>query len=833
VLDLEGALNALAGERAAASETLRAEHEAAGAALAEQLRLEVEDPFRAAYMDPVEGVGRVETPRAGTSTDEARLIVRQTNADILGRREAALQELLTDTADAAAIMAADGLVTLLEEREEARQAERAAPGTCQEEFLRTSLLSADGQTVLQLADLDLPEAEKAVVSRRPDRLVLEMGIKTNFREGKARWYGHVSVRVTEGLSFDPVNGVGRRFRIHVFDSVSSQEFEGVIRSTKHLQEILGVHGRDLLARDRTTEMLMFICRYKLDMVNNSTTPDGEPLDDPDAPAYRIEFQVEKRFDKSVAGQGGEGEEEEKQGGGEQSMLEADKRGKKILRAAKRVSGVLLQLIVFELPLTDAEEQQQFEEEMDRDRAAAAELERAEEARAALSERPDTALTAADADAGTRPGTAEAAGTGTGTGGGDDDEEEEVEYTRPKRRQRIKLEKCLAPSFRIVGFDPRSKLKCTYIVTNEATIEIAGGAYSMFLNKDKRRELARIVCDGLQCIFEPGSFQLFLAFAGAVAFETGAPPIERRSARASADQVAVRPGKIFRSAMRISDLDLLVTIYATPPDPEAREGGEQHAIMCTFYIQAATKGVDIAVSEKIQKEYLGKPLVKIQEGLPRAMSIRKLCHYFKAKLRDDRKNQGCKLLLVDLLPLKGGFIQEFRQVGMPKPGQDIRPVGCPAIFMPPDTCGVLLHRRGTRLFDKILKAKTDVEYVVSVHTKSAQEGCERGLVVKIYDRGGSSTMILHIGPSEISRLMLRAGQMGLLADIAAAREADTDSARDALEANFETLTEKSENLRMLKKMYDTFTNVIIDDVGIKPNPVGEPSLYLRTARTEPV
>ena len=434
----------------------------------------------------------------------------------------------------------------------------------------------------------------------------------------------------------------------------------------------------------------------------------------------------------------------------------------------------------------------------------------------------------------RPNTAETGGTATrpGTAVAVEEDGDESAPTRPKRRKRERLEKYFAPSFRVVGYDPRSKGKCTYVVANEATAEIAGGSYSQFLEPSRRRELARIVCDGFQCIFDKGSnFQLFLPFAGGVAVNTGAPPIEKKSVRASSEQILHRPGKIFRSAMRISNLDLLVTIYANSPGTTV--GSEQHGITVNFYIPVASETVDVPVSEKIQVEYLGNPLVKIQEGLPRAMAIRKLCHYFKADLQEDRKNMGAKLLQVDLLPQKSGFVQEYKQIGLPKPGQDIRPVGVPAVFMPPDTCGILLHRRGARLFDKTLRQQSDVEYVISVYTKSAMEGCERGLVVKVYEKNVSGTMILHIGPSEIKRLMERAEQYDLLRDIAAAREADTDSARDKLEANFETLTEKSENLRQLKKMYDTFSDVIIADVGVKPDPVGEPSLYLCTAKTEPV
>ena len=813
-------MNDLAHRRSLQARELQLANEAAAKALEEKLIADIANPFKEEYIDPVEGVNHIPTPRANESTDDERINVARVNMEIEERKGSALEALMTDAADAASIIVTNDLITKMEEKEEARMIERETPGTAQEEFLRTTIFSTDGKTELNISDLNLDDIERAVISRRPDRLVLEMGIKTNFREGKARWHGHVSVRVFEGLSYDSVHGVGKRFRFLVFDPFTSQEFEGAIRSTKHLHEVLGLHGKDLLERHKLTEMLMFICRHKLDMVNNSTTWDGEPNEE-GAPAYRVEFQTDRVYDNTKITPANAGGEADENANAEKNILEADKRGKKILRVAKRVSGILLQLIVFELPLTEEESQRQLQEELEKERAEAAAIAANEKPTLGSASRPDTAATDGTA---TRPGTAAMAYV--------EDDDNEFISDRPKRRKREKLEKYISPSFRIVGYDPRSKTKSTYVISNEATTEVAGGSYSQFLDPSRRRELARIICDGLQCIFDKGSsFQLFLPFSGAVAVSTGAPPIEKKSVRASSEQILHRPGKIFRSAMRISQLDLLVTIYANPPGTTV--GSEQYGITVNFYIPVASETIDIPVSEKVQREYLGNPLVLIQEGLPRAMAIRKLCHYFKADLRDDRKHLGAKLLQVDLLPLKSGFIQEYKQVGLPKPGQDIRPVGCPAVFMPPDTCGILLHRRGARLYDKTLGQKGDIEYVVSVFTKSALEGCERGLVIKVYDNNVSGTMILHIGPSEITRLVNKAEEYDLLRDIAARREAEPDSARDALEKNFESLSEKEENLRHLKKMYDLFADIVIADVAIKPDPIGDPSLYLRTAKTEPV
>ena len=88
------------------------------------------------------------------------------------------------------------------------------------------------------------------------------------------------------------------------------------------------------------------------------------------------------------------------------------------------------------------------------------------------------------------------------------------------------------------------------------------------------------------------------------------------------------------------------------------------------------------------------------------------------------------------------------------------MGIPGVFFPLDTCGRILHRRGmtlkVRLSSAIMcnmqlstsyldlnignqnenKKQRDREFVVSVYTKSAAENPERGLVIKLYDRGSS-------------------------------------------------------------------------------------------------
>lgn len=816
VVYMEPALDEMALSLAKASKLASENAKTAAEKLQMSLETEVIEPFLAELE---------KTPLEGENADPAVV------------KKEALDSHITDISDAAAVLTADHIISILEHKEWERDIEREAPGTIQEEYMKTHIHGPDGSTLLKIKDLALEEQEKAILARRADQIVLEAGVKTIFKNGKARWHGHVSVTAYEGLSFDSYFGVGRRFRIVVYDPASCTEYEGIIRSTKHIYEILGQDAMDLTPVKRTKEMLLFIFRNRMNIVANETTWDGEPVEE-GALKYRVEFESQRVYSNQKVtplNAGGDvdiGENDDK------NIVEGDKRGRKLLRVAKRITGLLLQLVVFELPLSKEEEEAQFHMQLELDKQEAKIQEEIQ--------RLKPKLAGAEGEEGDNPGMAKM-----------------MEHRRQHR-----LERYTAPSFRIVGYDPRAKVKCVYPVPTAAVIEIAGGAYSRYLEPSRRRELARIVCDGLQCIFSKGSaFQLFLPYSGTSSLATGAPLFAKKSIRAPADQVIKRPGKLFRSAMRISLLDLVVTVFAyTPANKENAKGtpvakptesedqaeesaekkkdgtdateaaaaeSEETGLIFNFYAPICSESVDVFVSDKTQVSYLGKRLMNFPEGFPRSMAIRKLCNFFRAHIGDDHVNIGAKVLFVELLPLKGGFIQDYKQVGLAEAGMDIRPVGIPEVFMPPDICGTLMHRRGTKLYEEKTSRMSERDFVVSVYSKSHREGLERGVVVKLYDKNDQLLVILHVGPSEIQRLIEKEQEYDLLRDIADAKSMNTDSAQDELEQHFSTLTEKAENQRKLKSMYDRFSEIIINDLGVYIDSFGQTSAYLITARTKPI
>jgi hypothetical protein len=88
--------------------------------------------------------------------------------------------------------------------------------------------------------------------------------------------------------------VGRRYRFVVYEPGSAGYYEALIRNNRHLREIVGRHGIDLLEPKKVSELILFVAKYRMFVCDNRITWDGEP-NEPGAPAFRIEFQVERLF----------------------------------------------------------------------------------------------------------------------------------------------------------------------------------------------------------------------------------------------------------------------------------------------------------------------------------------------------------------------------------------------------------------------------------------------------------------------------------------------------------------------------------------------------------
>ena len=144
--------------------------------------------------------------------------------------------------------------------------------------------------------------------------------------------------------------------------------------------------------------------------------------------------------------------------------------------------------------------------------------------------------------------------------------------------------------------------------------------------------------------------------------------------------------------------------------------------------------------------------------------------------------------------------------------DTRPVGIPQVFMPLDTCGYLLHRRGMEIPNKD-KTLRDIEYLVSVHTKSNDDNPDKGLVIKLYESEHEETVVLHIAGQVIGLMCNDAGEPDLLKDINYAIQAAEDEDLDALESKMVSLTDKGDYAVKSQKLMEYLCDIVLPFLGV--------------------
>ena len=694
----------------------------------------------------------------------------------------------------ASYLTADNLVQTIEEQHQVRRIERAQPGTTQE-VRRINIMSGNGKDMVTI-DANLLTVEQRAILGRGERKVFEGGCKTTFRDTRASWSGHVAVTVYETLCWMGDDGLGRRLKFEVYEPGSASLYLGSINNLNHCMRILGTHGRDLLEPAKITEMILFIVKFRMRVVDNTITWDGHP-NEPDAPRYRIEFETVRLFtEEKVTPINANSEADEE--ANKDKLFEAEKkRGKKIIRLVRRINGQLMQLSVFEVATT-AEQMLAIQSS----KIASASIN--------ATEASDETLESQDASADLQKGHAE-------------------------KRPLTKTQRHVPPSLKIIGYDPRSKRKATYIAPPAAILEVAGGIYSPYLEHSRRRELAKIACEALSLNFPKGKpFELVMAWSGsAKEFASAAVAVASTKGitRSSAEAVLKRPGKLFRTAMVIGKLECVVTLYQSDvpgQDKNTASGYVAKQLVVNVYSRAASEATEIVITDQEQIERIGRTISSFPEGELRAAGVRRLMRFLHCALIDDLENKDVnkKLIHVVLRPPNKDFLTEYMQTKPSPPGEDIRPTGCPSVFLPLNTCGPFVYRCSMQLANKALKgALTD--YIVTIYTKSDNEGPERGLVIKIYERDTSVTCVMHLGPSELMRIMEAAGEPDLLRDLVTALNEAKAHKLDEVETRFVAVTEKGEIDNKALQLSNAMSKIVLDDVAVTISPDQHLVPYLKS------
>lgn len=338
-------------------------------------------------------------------------------------------------------------------------------------------------------------------------------------------------------------------------------------------------------------MMLFIARHRMFLTKSALEEldEGQGLED--VGDYRMEFVSEIIYSGDKVTPVHFGMQRDQEVNDSKLFQSEQARGSKVYRTAKRVSGQLLTLIVFEVGLAPLAG---LLRDVGRDSTYSASY-------ADLTLRGDSS-TLGDSLAGgslTELGSGlggsliedslvdEEGGVGQGEGkreidgiedakdvvslkdqglygtaDSDDDDEKSLQTTYlqmdvpPVPTYQI-------PLFRIVAYDPKSRRKLIVMIPPEALLELAGGVHSQYLMQERRKELAAILCDSLLCYFPRGlPYEIIIPWSGAD------PHLMAAAASAGTKTGGVkltmkdRTGRIFRAALRISQVCHLFIIIDT-------------------------------------------------------------------------------------------------------------------------------------------------------------------------------------------------------------------------------------------------------------------------------
>lgn len=601
-----------------------------------------------------------------------------------------------------------------------------------------------------------------------EKLVFDRGVKCNFREDKDknRWHSHVKVSVYETLVWDEAEIVDRILRFMVYESKTSLYYEGTIRSLKHLREVLGHGGAHLISQDQSVEMIIYIARRRLEMVRNTTTWDGEPVTDPNAPPYRVEFMSDRVYNVTKITPAYVGGDKDLEANADKLIdngmwsvspfthtLVGHIRGKKLLRVAKRINGLLLQIIVFELPSEDT-------------KATKSKAEKHASGPNSPHSNVKTPSIISDDSSTIKK------------------KKEPIEYHPP-------------PLIRVIGYDPRSKKNSTLEVCKEAVVEVAGGSYSQYLEPPRRKELAKIIVDALAVNFpRGGGFDLLLPWSGSKVKASNVQASTKASWRSSAEKILKRTGKIFRSALRISSFDIIVSVYAVGLASDGTLSADRSVIM-NFYSAKCSEATEVQIPEAVQMEYIGKVFMALPEGEARADAIRQFCQFLRADIAEDPGDPTLKVLEVDLQAKEKEKKESSHAVTEP--------------------VGKVIYRQKTAIYLEETGQLSPTDYMLTLSNRSLSEfdGPEKGVLARIYEPESNQTLALTYDAEDIQELCVKADQPDLLRDLLTARRyvSDLTEKNKTNDDDFMTEIEKAEWNSKIRIYVSMVCDYLVKDVGL--------------------
>ena len=475
--------------------------------------------------------------------------------------------------------------------------------------------------------------------------------------------------------------VARELRLKVYRSETAQAEDIRITGLQGLREVLGSKAQHLIEPERQDEMLQFIVAERLVLYEGVWDADGD--------AY---VRAGGRFTPKLTSQhlfdAGLKVTPVHLGGDADAAANADVlfdekqekvRGRKILRQAQDIDGVLIHVTAFEMPIDDASE-----------------------------------------DA--------------------------------------------VPPLRYVCYNPRAKFTHTVTVEPKAVAEVLQAlddAIPEAINKPstrlrqgtKRFDLARAVASKfrLECLHGappqvylpwsqhpvamPVSIDTFDPAAVQDDLQPGAPQGTRamlaRHPRPPEDRIFKRPNRLLRRATTVSGFEAVVSIFGPS------------ALDVNVYLPKLERAVELHLDLPSQRDAFGTALVDHSDGEPRDAYLTLLIRHLKIddlSLEEPKRSTNEMRLRLAVDPSKP-WLDAYKSLDTGVPVQANRPEGHPVRFIPADTRGDLVLRKGIAL-------PSGGDVICSVYSKAKDEPARHGVVIEAYDPVTSYTAVLHVVASAL-------------------------------------------------------------------------------------
>jgi len=390
------------------------------------------------------------------------------------------------------------------------------------------------------------------------------------------------------------------------------------------------------------------------------------------------------------------------------------------------------------------------------------------------------------------------------------------------------------------------------------MELAGGSYSPFLELARRKELAKILCQACLCTFPKGkSFELFINWSGAPQKAAGVAG-DKKSWRSSAERVIKRPGKLFRSGVRLSGLALVLTAYTQPKPSSTGYNAEEKQVVFNFYAKEVSEAFEFVITDEEQVERVGKRLLDFPLGAARAAAIRRLCKGCRAEVTEDPQQDDKMVLEVTLLPIgddekpwenplekdgegdgEGGLVKVTTQ--SEKASSTVRFFSFGAygddtkdgLFTPKEGKGQILLRK-----DISLNLSTDTvtefivkEFITSTYLRAGGMGIERGVIARLYLKGSTDTVVMHVGGPSLKALCVKANEPDLIRDCVTARaDLSNNDPEDVVAGDLGVGLERTDRPQILKKLHERAIEILLNNTRVSRMDDGTMKPWLYTNKS---